>query len=498
MSNDPTSRALQLLSLLQTHKMWRGAELAERLEVTERTVRRDVDRLRDLGYPVDATSGTDGGYRLAVGAHMPPLVLTDDEAVAVAVGLRTAAGAAISGIEDTSLHALAKIEQLLPDRLRRRVSALNSSVTALRRSSNDDEVVDSNALGILAAACRDHEEVRFDYRRRDGEDSRRLVEPHQMVTVGRRWYLVAWDLRRTDWRTFRMDRLNDAALAGSRFVPREIPGGDAAAYVATSLGSRPREIEALVEVGAPYAEIEAALQWTDHTPVEVEPTTCVVRIRADQLDWLILAIARLALTARATVLEPPSVAIAVGQLVDRLANPPLRDAIELRGRRVLLRTTRREDREALVAIRLTKEVRRRWRGDDLEAEFDADFDDNEVHRFTIVDPSGRTAGLIQYGEEDDPEYRHASVDIYVDPNTHRQGFATDAIRTLVGYLFDVRGHHRLTIDPTVENEGAIACYSNIGFAPVGVMREYELRDDGSWADGMLMELLASDWIGQSA
>jgi aminoglycoside 6'-N-acetyltransferase len=166
--------------------------------------------------------------------------------------------------------------------------------------------------------------------------------------------------------------------------------------------------------------------------------------------------------------------------------------VVLRGRQVSLRSTRREDRGALVAIRSSDEVRRRWRGDDLEAEFDADLDDSEVHRFTILDLSGRIVGLVQYGEEDDPDYRHASVDIYVDPSVHRQGYATDAIRTIVDHLFDVRGHHRLTIDPAADNEAAIACYSTIGFKPVGVMRSYELRHDGGWADGLLMDMLASD------
>lgn len=191
MRNDPTGRALQLLSLLQTHRLWRGAELAERLDVTERTVRRDVDRLRDLGYPVDATPGSDGGYRLAAGAHLPPLVFDDDEAVAVVVGLRAAAGAAIAGIEDTSVQALAKVEQAMPDRLRRRVSALDGSVVSLRRAHGDGGIVDPETLSVLASACRGHEEVRFDYQRRDGDDSRRLVEPHQLLSAGRLWYLIA-------------------------------------------------------------------------------------------------------------------------------------------------------------------------------------------------------------------------------------------------------------------------------------------------------------------
>ncbi len=319
MRNDPTGRALQLLSLLQTHRMWRGSELAERLDVTERTVRRDVDRLRELGYPVDATPGAEGGYRLAAGAHLPPLVLDDDEAVAVVVGLRSAAGAAISGIEETSLQALAKIEQLLPDRLRRRVSALDSSVTAMRWSPSGTEMVDSDALVELAGACRDHEEVRFGYRRRDGEESRRLVEPHQMVTVGRRWYLVAWDLRREDWRTFRLDRLRNPVRAGRRFTVRQIPGGDAADFVASSLSSIPRHIEALVSIGAPYSQVEDGLRWTEHILVETGPDTCLVRLRSDNLNWLVLAVAGIALTASAAVVEPPDVAAAVGLLAERLS-----------------------------------------------------------------------------------------------------------------------------------------------------------------------------------
>lgn len=318
MQNDPTGRALQLLSLLQTHRLWRGAELAERLAVTERTVRRDVDRLRELGYPIDATPGVDGGYRLSAGAHLPPLVFDDEEAVAVAVGLRAAAGAAIGGIEDTSVRALAKIEQVLPDRLRRRVSALHGNVVALGRDHGADDVVDPDALSVLASACRDREEVRFDYRRSDGEDSRRLVEPHQLITAGRRWYLVGWDVRREDWRTFRLDRLRDARLAGRRFVSREIPGGDGAAYFASSVGALPREFEVLVAVDASYEQISRRLSWVEHTPVDTEARSCTIRIRADRMDALVMAVVRLALGAPVQVVEPPAVAEEVQALVGRL------------------------------------------------------------------------------------------------------------------------------------------------------------------------------------
>jgi len=159
---------------------------------------------------------------------------------------------------------------------------------------------------------------------------------------------------------------------------------------------------------------------------------------------------------------------------------------------VTLRPVIGADRSALVAIRSAEPVRRWWRGDDLEAEFDDDLSDDEVHRFVIEDAGGRVIGLIQFSEEDDPDYRHASIDIYIDPCVHRRGFATDAIRVLVGHLFDRRGHHRLTIDPSADNAAAIACYAKVGFRQVGRMTAYERRADGTWGDGILMELIRSD------
>lgn len=237
MSRDPTERALRLLSMLQTHRLWPAAELAERFDVDQRTIRRDIDRLRTLGYRVDATTGTGGGYRLAAGAHLPPLVFDDDEAVALVVGLRAAASAAITGMEDASLQALAKVEQALPDRLRLRVSALDQSIVSLQRAHGASASVDTETLSSLASACRGHEEVRFDYQRRDGTEDRRLVEPHQLLSAAHLWYLIAWDLRRDEWRTFRLDRVNDVHLAGRHFAPRAIPGGDAAAYLTSSVTS---------------------------------------------------------------------------------------------------------------------------------------------------------------------------------------------------------------------------------------------------------------------
>lgn len=320
MREDPTGRALQLLSLLQTHRFWQAGELAERLEVTQRTVRRDVDRLRELGYPVDATTGRYGGYRLATGAHMPPLILDDDESVAVAVGLRYAAEAAIGGMEETSLRALMKIEQLLPHRLRRRVSVMHSSVASMRTAA-DDGIVDPEALTVLAAACRDHERVRFDYRRRDGEDGRRLVQPHQLVTAGRRWYLVAWDQDRSEWRTFRLDRLREPRAVGTHFTPRQIPGGDAASFVANSLGSI-RHHEATLAIKATFAELEGVLRWIDHTPIQVDGDSCLVQIRSGDLGRLAMSVAEIALTAPVRVIEPTELADTVRQLATRLTSPP--------------------------------------------------------------------------------------------------------------------------------------------------------------------------------
>ncbi len=165
---------------------------------------------------------------------------------------------------------------------------------------------------------------------------------------------------------------------------------------------------------------------------------------------------------------------------------------ELQGAGIRLRHTVAEDRDALVAIRTTPEVRRWWRGDDLAAEFGEDLADPDVERFTIEDLEGRVVGLIQFAEEEDPDYRHAGLDIYIDPAVHRRGHALDAIRTLAAHLLGDRGHHRLTIDPSADNLAAVACYAKAGFEPVGVMRAYERRADGTWGDGLLMELVAED------
>ncbi|MEM9563907.1 MAG: YafY family protein [Actinomycetota bacterium] len=290
----PTGRALTLLSLLQTHRHWSGVELAERLGVSERTVRRDVDRLRTLGYPVEATTGIAGGYQLAAGAHLPPLVVDDDEAVALAVGLRAAAGASVDGIEDTTLRVMAKLEQILPDHLRRRIDALNSNLDTLRWTPRT--TVPSASLGVLAQGCRDREEVRFDYTGRNGEASNRLVRPHQLVSVGQRWYLVAWDVRRSDWRTFRIDRMEGPRLAGVRFEPLELPADSAAAFVQAGLRLRSVRHEATVVVHGPPDRIEVAKYWFG-SQMELESfggDRHRATLGSDALDWLVSMIAILA------------------------------------------------------------------------------------------------------------------------------------------------------------------------------------------------------------
>lgn len=321
--NDPTGRALTLLSLLQTHRYWPGGELADRLGVTERTVRRDVDRLRDLGYPVEATPGVGGGYQLAAGTHLPPLLVDDDEAVALAVGLRAAAGASIEGIEDTTLRVMAKLEQILPDRLRRRVDALNSNLETLRWTSRD--TVPAASLGVLAAACRDREEVRFDYTRRDGEASSRLVRPHQLVTVGQRWYLVAWDVRRSDWRTFRIDRMENPRVAGLRFEPMDLPAKSAAAFVEAGLQSLNLTFEATVTVTAPADRIEETNRWFG-AQMELESLGADrhrLILRAEALEWLVAMIAIMATSYPIEIEDaPPEASQLISTAASRLSSAP--------------------------------------------------------------------------------------------------------------------------------------------------------------------------------
>ena len=279
---------LRLLSLLQTHRFGAGGDLADRLDVSERTVRRDVERLRDLGYDVDAVRGVAGGYQLRAGGSMAPLLLEDDEAVAIAVGLRAAAGGGIPGFEDTAVQALTKVIGLMPPRLRRRMDALKTQTDALPWSGGP--TLDAEVLTTLAQACRDDEAVSFDYVAADGAATTRRVEPHRMVNIGRRWYLVAYDRDRHDWRSFRIDRITgQPTTTGQRFAPREVPGGDAAAFVSNGLRSRPQRHQVRVRMDAPAADVEAYMgRWGT---VEATGDSCVMTLNTDSLDWPVMILA---------------------------------------------------------------------------------------------------------------------------------------------------------------------------------------------------------------
>ena len=315
-----SGRLLQLLALLQTRRDWQGRELADRLGVSGRTVRRDVERLRTLGYPVDALSGPAGGYRLRAGTAMPPLLLDDEEAVAIAVGLRGAASMAVEGIEETALRALVKLEQILPAHLRRRVGALRAATATLPAGwwgAGSGAAVDPDALTVLANACRDREVVRFRYRRRDGEEGRRRVEPHSLVSLGHRWYLVAWDAERDGWRTFRLDRVARPAPMGTRFAARAVPGGDAAAFVAANLRSAQYRHVARVTLHAPADELRARFPAMWGTLEPLGEDRCEYRGSDDSLNWLALRIAGLGVDFE--VHEPPELAERCRELAARLA-----------------------------------------------------------------------------------------------------------------------------------------------------------------------------------
>jgi predicted DNA-binding transcriptional regulator YafY len=281
---ETSARLLRLLSLLQTPREWTGAELAERLSVSTRTVRNDVGRLRDLGYPVHGSRGAVGGYRLGAGAALPPLLLDDEEAVAVAIGLRTAAGGTITGVEETSLRALAKLEQVLPARLRRRVNALHRYAVTVPRDEAGPRV-DADTLSALAAACRDHERLRFDYRGHDGSGSRREVEPYRLVNWGRRWYLVGFDIERDDWRTFRVDRLHPRAPTGPRFTPRDLPE-EAVDQVRRGVSSAAWRYRAQVVVHAPAEQLAERINTAIGTITPVDDTRCLLDTGADSVEAL--------------------------------------------------------------------------------------------------------------------------------------------------------------------------------------------------------------------
>ncbi|WP_069164026.1 helix-turn-helix transcriptional regulator [Nocardia altamirensis] len=283
--NDTSARLLRLLSLLQTPREWPGSELADRLGVTDRTVRRDIDRLRELGYPVEATMGAAGGYRLVAGSALPPLLVEDDEAVAIAVGLRAAAGYAVAGIEDASVRALTKLEQVLPAKLRRRVRVLG---TALALPSETGPTADPEVLTTLAAAVTNRERVRFAYRDGAGTQTRRHAEPIGLAPARHRWYLVGYDLDRNDWRMFRVDRIENPQPTAARITPRELPAADAAAYVAghrTDWGTPTFRLS--VTIHAPAGQVAARFGGEPNELRAIDDHTCRLdALRDDAPEWL--------------------------------------------------------------------------------------------------------------------------------------------------------------------------------------------------------------------
>ncbi len=312
-----SARLLALLSLLQIRREWTGGELADRLEVGPRTIRRDIDKLRSLGYPIEAAPGVAGGYRLGAGSELPPLLLDDAEAVAVAVGLRTAASGSIAGIEETSVRALAKLEQVLPSRLQRRVSALSDATSAF---GFEGPRIDADLLATLAGACRDGVRLQFAYVARDDKTSRRNAEPTAVVYSGYRWYLVAFDNDREDWRTFRIDRIDGRVREGGRCPRRTVPGGDSAAYVKQQLrrdgaGETPAA-QGRIRLHSPASEAAPRVPKRYATVEPDGEEACIVTTVGSWtrsfLIWMAL------LDAPIEVLDPPELADVARTLVARL------------------------------------------------------------------------------------------------------------------------------------------------------------------------------------
>jgi predicted DNA-binding transcriptional regulator YafY len=316
---ETSARLLKLLSLLQARRDWTGGELADRLEVALRTVRRDVDRLRDLGYPVTATPGAAGGYRLEAGAAMPPLLLDDDEAVAVAVGLRTAANGTVAGIEETSVRALAKLEQVLPSRLRRRVRAFGESTVSLGARG---PAVDPGLLTTLATACRDRESLRLRYTRADGTHTRRLVEPVRLACTGRRWYLLAWDREPAQWRTFRVDRIAGHPAPGPRFPPRDPPDEDVAGYITRAISSAPYRHQATVRLFVPAETAAERISPAAGLVEAVDEDTCLLHVGGTSVADFPVYLAQIGFEFE--VLDPPEIVEQVRVLAERFSRSAAR------------------------------------------------------------------------------------------------------------------------------------------------------------------------------
>ncbi len=309
-----SARLLKVLSLLQSRRFWGGGDLARELGVTERSVRRDVDRLRSLGYPVHAAGGVGGGYQLGAGKELPPLPLEDEEAVAVAVGLRVAASGPVKGLEEAAVRALAKLEQVLPKRLRRRVNALQAVSVRLGDTAPR---VDAEALAVIANACRDSELLRFDYSSREGAASERSVEPYRLVHTSYRWYLLAYDLDREGWRTFRVDRIGPKPRTGRSFKARPLPSEDVAAYVSQAVSTEAYRFRARVTVHAPARVVSEKLSGVAGRIEELDAERCLVHAGADSLEALAFYLAWLGFEFE--VHEPRELIEHLRRLSERLA-----------------------------------------------------------------------------------------------------------------------------------------------------------------------------------
>ncbi|TWF80573.1 putative DNA-binding transcriptional regulator YafY [Pseudonocardia hierapolitana] len=311
-----TERVLRVLALLQRRPSWTAAELAAELGVTDRSVRRDVERLRALGYPVHATAGVGGGYQLGAGTRLPPLLLDDEEAIATAVSLRMASGGTVAGAGEAALRALAKLDQVMPPRLRAEVRAVHGATETLVGPGVE---IDAELLVTLARACRDAVRVRFRYASRRGDDAgeerERTVEPVRMVATGRRWYLMAWDVDRGDWRTFRLDRMRDVTATTWRFRPREHP--DPVSYVQRSVTAAPYRYLARVRLHARPDEVRDLVPPQVGRVEDDRDGWCVLVVGGVDLDWLAVHIARLGFEAE--VLEPPELREAAARLARRVA-----------------------------------------------------------------------------------------------------------------------------------------------------------------------------------
>ena len=310
--SETTQRVLRLLALLQARPVWTGTELAERLGVTTRSVRRDVERLRELGYPVRATQGVGGGYQLGAGRALPPLLLDDEEAIAVAVSLRLAAGGTVAGASEAAVRTLAKLDQVLPARLRSEVRAIQGAIDTLETGQ---AVVDGDALLTLARAARDGVRVSFGYEAHGGAATERTVEPYRLVVTGRRWYLMAYDSDREDWCTFRLDRMQHVTAGSLRFRRREHP--DPVAFVQRAVVSSPYRFTARIRVHADAEGVAATVSPRTASVEPIDAGACLLVAGGDSLYGLAFHLAWL------------------GHDFDVLEPPELREVLRELGRRML-------------------------------------------------------------------------------------------------------------------------------------------------------------------